>query len=90
NSLWSEVVVLGADPQWWLETSSYPIEILNPDKVKIEAASHDLLQSYNAPVVAVSFDWGKGHVFHVISHFWCKRTRALTPRHQAPLTIHNT
>ncbi|MEO1377300.1 MAG: hypothetical protein AAFW70_24055 [Cyanobacteria bacterium J06635_10] len=86
NSLWSEVVVLGADPQWWLETSSYPIEILNPDKVKIEAASHDLLQSYNAPVVAVSFDWGKGHVFHVISHFWCKRTRVLTPRHQAPCT----
>lgn len=86
NSLWSEVVVLGADPQWWLESSSYPIEILNPDKVKIEAASHDLLKGYKAPVVAVSFDWGKGHVFHVISHFWCKRTRALTTRHQAPCT----
>ncbi|AFY58755.1 hypothetical protein Riv7116_6418 [Rivularia sp. PCC 7116] len=86
NSLWSEVVVLGADPQWWLETSSHPIEILNPDKVRIEAASHDLLRGYNAPVVAVSFDWGKGHVFHVISHFWCKRTRNLTPRHQAPCT----
>lgn len=86
NSLWSEVVVLGADPQWWLETSSHPIEILNHEKVQIEAASHDLLKNYNAPIVAVSFDWGKGHVFHVISHFWCKRTRVLTPRHQAPCT----
>ena len=86
NSLWSEIVVLGADPQWWLEASSHPIEILSPDKVRIEAASHDLLRSYNAPVVAVSFDWGKGHVFHVISHFWCKRTRVLTPRHKARCT----
>ena len=81
DSLWSDVVVLGAEPQWWLEGSSYPIEVLNPEKVRIEAASHDLLASYNAPVVAVSFDWGKGHVFHVISHFYCKRSRVATARH---------
>lgn len=86
DSLWSEVVVLGADPQWWLEGSSHPIEVLNPQKVRVEAASHDLLSRHNAPVVAVSFDWGKGHVFHVISHFWCKRSRALTPRHREPCT----
>ncbi|MBW4518762.1 MAG: hypothetical protein KME16_03405 [Scytolyngbya sp. HA4215-MV1] len=86
NSLWSDVVVLGADPQWWLEGSSHPIAILNPDKVAIEAASHDLLSRHSAPVVAVSFDWGKGHVFHVISHFWCKRSRTPTQRHQGPCT----
>ncbi len=86
NSLWSDVVVLGADPQWWLEGSSHPIQVLNPDKVRIEASSHDLLRRYDAPVVAVSFDWGKGHVFHVISHFWCRRSRTLTPRHQNPGT----
>jgi len=86
NSLWSDVVVLGADPQWWLESSSHPIEILNSEKVKIEAASHELLVRYNAPIVAVSFDWGKGHVFHVISHFWCKRSRTPTSRHQGPCT----
>ncbi len=86
GSLWSEVVVLGTDPQWWLEGSSHPIEILNPEKVKVEAASHELLTSYNAPVVAVSFDWGKGHVFHVISHFYCKRSRTPTARHQGPCT----
>jgi hypothetical protein len=86
NSLWSDVVVLGADPQWWLEGSSHPIAILNSDKVAIEAASHDLLSRHSAPVVAVSFDWGKGHVFHVISHFWCKRSRTPTQRHQGPCT----
>ena len=86
DTMWSDVVVLGADPQWWLEGSSHPIQILNPELVKIEASSHDLLRRYDAPVVAVSFDWGKGHVFHVISHFWCNRSRTLTPRHRNPCT----
>lgn len=52
----------------------------------IEAASHDLLSRPSAPVVAVSFDWGKGHVFHVLSHFWCKCNRTSTQRHQGPCT----
>jgi hypothetical protein len=86
HSLWSEVVVLGADPQWWLESSSHPIEIADANKVRIEAASHDLLARHQAPIVAVSFDWGKGQVFHVISHFWCKRSRSPTPRHLNPCT----
>lgn len=50
NSLWSDVVVLGADPQWWLMGRSHPIAILNPDQVASEVASHDLLSRYNAPV----------------------------------------
>ena len=86
NSLWSEVIVLGADPQWWLEASSHAIEVLNLEKVRIEAASHDLLVRHNAPVVAVSFDWGKGHVFHVISHFWCKHSRTPSARYLKPCT----
>jgi hypothetical protein len=75
DSLWSEVVVLGADPQWWLEGASYLIDIIDPQRVRIEAASHELLVKYGAPVVAARFDWNAGHVFHVISHFWMKRTR---------------
>ncbi|NEO57050.1 MAG: hypothetical protein F6K54_30670 [Okeania sp. SIO3B5] len=63
--MWSEVVVLGADPQWWLEASSHPIEILNP-KVTIEAASHDLLVRHKAPVVAVPF--GKRDRFFMLYH----------------------
>ena len=81
NSLWSDIVVLGADPQWWL-WGSHPIEVLNTHKVSIEAASHNLLVSYDAPVVAIRFDWDKGHVFHVISHFWAKRSQTPTLRHQ--------
>jgi hypothetical protein len=85
KSLWSDIVVLGADPQWWL-WGSHPIEVLNPDRVQIEAASHDLLVRYNAPVVAVRFEWGRGQVFHVISHFWAKRSHTPTAHHQQPYT----
>jgi hypothetical protein len=83
DSLWSETVVLGADPQWWL-WGSHPIEVVDGEKVRIEAASHDLLVRYSAPVVAVRFDWGKGHVFHVISHFWAKTSGTPTLRHRGP------
>ena len=86
DSLWSEVVVLGADPQWWLEGSSHPIEILDRELVTVEAASHELLVKYGAPVVAVRFPWGRGRVFHVISHFWCKRSRTPAPRYRGPCT----
>jgi hypothetical protein len=82
ESLWSDVVVLGADPQWWM-WGSHPIEVLDPVRVRVEAASHDLLMKYNAPVVAARFDWGRGHVFHVISHFWAKRSATPSVRHQA-------
>jgi hypothetical protein len=78
------VVVLGAEPQWWLEGSSHAIEVIDRDRVRIEAASHDLLVRYGAPVVAVSFEWGSGRVFHVISHFWNKRSRQPTARHRGP------
>jgi hypothetical protein len=85
DSLWSEIVVLGADPQWWL-WGSHPIEVLDRERVRVEAASHDLLTRYGAPVVAARFDWGAGHVFHVISHFWAKTTATPTVRHQGPCT----
>jgi hypothetical protein len=45
-----------------------------------------MLSKYSAPVVAVRFDWGRGHVYHVISHFWLKRSRTPTARHQRPCT----
>lgn len=84
DSCWSEVVVLGTDPQWWVEGCSYPIEVVNPNIVRIEAASHEMLVKYEAPVVAASFDWAAGHVFHVISHFWLKRSRTPHARYAGP------
>lgn len=82
ESAFADVVVLGCDPQWWLESASYPIEVLDPERVVIEAASHELLRRFEAPAVATRFDWGAGHVFHVISHFWLKKTRQADARHQ--------
>ncbi|MHC4401483.1 MAG: hypothetical protein ACYTG0_17565 [Planctomycetota bacterium] len=87
DSLWSDVVVLGADPQWWLEVSSYPIEVVDSERVRVEAASHELLVRYDAPVVSARFDWHDGHVYHVISHMWLKRTRMpRQPRYRGPCT----
>lgn len=82
DSAFSDVVVLGCDPQWWLEAASYPVAVYAPDRVTVEAASHELLQRFGAPAVATRFDWGAGHVFHVISHFWLKKTRQADARHQ--------
>lgn len=81
DSLWSGVVVLGADPQWWLEAASYPIAVLDHDKVDVEAASHEMMIKYQAPVVSARFAWGAGNVYHVISHLWLKRTRVPQARH---------
>lgn len=84
DSVWEDVVVLGVEPQWWLEGASYPIEILQPEKVRVEAASHELMVKHGSPTVALSFDWGKGMVYHVISHFWAKRSKAPSERHKVP------
>lgn len=81
DSLWSDIVIPGANPQWWL-WGSHPIEVLDHERVRVEAASHELLKKYEAPVVAARFGWGQGSVFHVISHFWAKRSGTPTARHQ--------
>lgn len=81
DSAFADVVVLGCDPQWWLEAASYPIEVLDDNAVQIEAASHELLARFGAPAVAARFEWGAGQVFHVISHFWLKKTRQADARH---------
>ena len=85
ESLWAETVVLGATPQWWL-WGSHPFDVVDGEHVTVEAVSHDLLTRYDAPVVAAAFDWGAGHVFHVISHFWAKTTATPTVRHLGPGT----
>lgn len=86
DSVWSEVVFPGIDPQWWLEGGSHPITVDDPARVRVEAVSHELHVRHQAAPVAVSFDWGSGHVFHVISHFWLKQTRVLDDRYQRPCT----
>lgn len=72
-------VILGfldekTDPVWWLEGSSYPIKILDKEKVKILIRSKELGERYGEDAVVVRFTHGEGTVYHMISHFYLQRT----------------
>lgn len=69
------------DPQWWLEASSYPITVLDPERVRVLITSRELGEKYGETPVAVWFRWGEGDVFHMISHYYLQRTELRTARH---------
>ena len=69
------------DPQWWLEGSSYPIEILNHKEVDILIKSKEIEKKYGESAVFVTFDYGRGKVYHMISHFYLQRAETRTARH---------
>lgn len=71
------------DPQWWLEASSFPIKILDPQKVKVLITSREIRERYGEAPVFVTFDVGAGRVYHMISHFYLQRTETRTDRHRA-------
>jgi hypothetical protein len=71
------------DPQWWLEGSSYPIRILNEDKVHVLVKSREILDKYGESPVFVTFDYGEGKIYHMISHFYLQRSETRTKRQQA-------
>ncbi|MBY9000641.1 MAG: hypothetical protein KGD64_06990 [Candidatus Heimdallarchaeota archaeon] len=62
------------DPLWWLEGSSYPIEILDKKNVKVLVYSNELKTKYGESPVIVEFEHGEGKVIHMISHFYLQRT----------------
>ena len=69
------------DPQWWLEGSSYPIRVLDPEQVRVLIRSGELGEKYGECAVAVVFEFGKGEVFHMISHYYLQRTELRNDRH---------
>lgn len=69
-----------AAPVWWLEGSSYPIEILDKKKVKVLVRSEELKRRYKHDPVIISFEWGKGVVYHMISHFYLQRSETRTQK----------
>lgn len=71
------------DPQWWLEGSSYPIRILDTEKVKVILSSKELGEKYGEPAVFITFDVGQGRVYHMISHFYLQRTETRSRRHSS-------
>ena len=70
------------DPQWWLEGSSYPIRVLDKENVEVLVKSKDIKQRYDDSAVFVSFDHGKGKIYHMISHFYLQRAETRTERHK--------
>ncbi len=78
------------DPQWWLEASSYPIQVVDPARVEVMIASSELGAKYGEPAVAVLFHHGEGEVFHMISHYFLQRTELRGMRHQQPATAYFT
>ena len=69
-----------AAPVWWLEGSSYPIEVLDKKKVKVLVRSEELKRRYKHDPVIISFEWGKGVVYHMISHFYLQRSETRTQK----------
>jgi len=57
------------NPVWFLENSSYPIDIIDKDNVDILLQSHEMKRKYKSPYIAVGFNYGEGRVLHFVSHF---------------------
>lgn len=57
-------------PQWWLEGGSYPIKLLDKQRVKVLAVSKEMKRRYGAGPVVVRFPYEDGEVIHVVSHFY--------------------
>ena len=68
------------DPQWWLEGSSYPIKVVDPKRVEILITSSEMKQKYGEAPIAIRFQYGKGMVYHIVSHYYLQRTETRTDR----------
>jgi len=71
-----------SDPIWWLESSSYPITILDKEKVKVLVKSKEMENKYGEGPIVILFDYGEGIVLHMTSHYYLQRAELRTKRHQ--------
>jgi len=62
-------------PSWSLDASSYPITVLS-DQVQKVLVSHKLKASYGEDAVMVSFNYGFGRVYHMISHLYLQHAQS--------------
>jgi hypothetical protein len=81
NPLLAGVIEAGDDPQWWLEGSSYPIRVVDPDRVEVLITSSEMAARYGEAAICVRFDWGAGEVLHMVSHYYLQRTELRSARH---------
>jgi len=56
--------------RWWLETRSFPIQIINHQAVRVLIGSWEIQNKWGESPVLVEFNYGKmgGRVIHMISH----------------------
>ena len=55
-------------------------QVLDKEKVKVLVRSDELKRRYKHDPVIVSFEWGKGVVYHMISHFYLQRSETRTKK----------
>ena len=71
------------EPIWWLESSSYPIVILDKSKVKVLVTSREMEQKYGEAPIVITFEYGDGGtVLHMTSHYYLQRAELRTKRQQ--------
>jgi hypothetical protein len=74
----------GREPLWWLESASYPIEVLDPQRVRVLIRSGEVGRSWGADPVVVTFEEGHGTVVHMLSHLYLQRSDVRTVRDAQP------
>jgi hypothetical protein len=74
----------GRDPLWWLEGSSYPIEVLDTLRVRVLARSKEVGEKWGQEPVVVTFDEGRGTVLHLLSHLYLQRSDVRDARDAMP------
>lgn len=72
-----------SDPRWWLESSSYPIRVLDRQKVKVLMSSKEMHKKYGQGAIAVRFRYDDGKVLHMTSHFYLQQAKLLSRRDRA-------
>ena len=55
-------------------------QVLDKKKVKVLVRSDELKRRYKHDPVIISFEWGKGIVYHMISHFYLQRSETRTKK----------
>ncbi|HEC38649.1 hypothetical protein LCGC14_0940490 [marine sediment metagenome] len=69
------------EPIWWLESSSYPIEINDKKKVKVLVTSKEMEEKYGEAPIIITFNYGDGGtILHMTSHYYLQRAELRTDR----------
>ena len=74
----------GREPLWWLEGSSYPVEVLDPARVRVLIRSREVGAQWGAEPVVVTFEEGRGTVLHMLSHLYLQRSDVRGARDAQP------